>query len=159
MSAKDGSPAGRLHPLRPVPTSSKPAMLTEDLPCLSHPAYPGHPLVIAARIATMYPDLQAALIRHTAGQPPEALINSQVPGAGGNVHAALDVPGYWKKGLKDHALDYGRRYWQTSAGPFGADRVHAGELEAVAAMTRYEPFIEAWLAAGAESSTNESLPA
>ncbi len=127
-------------------------MSLDELPCLSNPAYPGHPLVVAARIATLYPDLAAAIHRHSAGQPPEALIHSQVRGAGGNVHAALDVLSYWQKGLKDHALEYGRRYWTTSATPFGPDRVHAGELEAEAVRIRYEAFIEAWLAAGVQAA-------
>lgn len=51
--------------------------------------YPGHPLVIAYLIVERYASLREALRGSTGGYP-AALVSARIPGAGGNVHAALD---------------------------------------------------------------------
>lgn len=51
--------------------------------------YPGHPLVIAYLIVGRYASLRKAL-RGSASGYPSALTSARIPGAGGNVHAALD---------------------------------------------------------------------
>lgn len=51
--------------------------------------YPGHPITIALMILNLYPTLHAAGERK--GDFPAALGDGRIPGAGGNVHTALDT--------------------------------------------------------------------
>lgn len=107
--------------------------------------YPGHPVCIAVRIMELYPSLAAALQRNEQEHPtPAALINTQVRGAGGNVHAALDLLSYWLKGHVEHALPAAHRYWTMSAGPFGDAVVAQGEAQAQAALPRFQALVVDW---------------
>ena len=54
------------------------------------PVYPGHPLVLAVLIMRIFPNLQAAGSRSESGYP-AALVDSDIPGAGCHVYAALRI--------------------------------------------------------------------
>lgn len=64
--------------------------------------YPGHPITIAYCIVRNYPSLAEALAVPEGRIYASALGDNDIPGAGGNVRAALDV---LRQAAKDEALD------------------------------------------------------
>lgn len=69
----------------------KSVILPDDVLDFSRAAiYPGHPLVLSWIIVHAYPSFkEAARVQEPSGYP-AALTSPNIPGAGGNVHAALD---------------------------------------------------------------------
>lgn len=53
--------------------------------------YPGHPITLAAFILTKYEDIDHALARESGHEYPRALEDSDIPGSGSCVWAALDL--------------------------------------------------------------------
>lgn len=72
--------------------------------------YPGHPLVIAVFIMKAFPDLQTAL------EDGKALRSQLVPGAGGNVHEAIDLLKSMDCSLRtrEGVIAAARDYWAQS---------------------------------------------
>ena len=74
--------------------------------------YPGHPITLAYLISLEYASFKAASAK-TAVNPAHALGNSNIPGAGGNVHAALNLLYRVKQQgwSLDKAFEYADKYW------------------------------------------------
>lgn len=78
--------------------------------------YPGHPVTVALCIIRHFPSLAAATNRGPADvwghAPPNALSDSTIPGAGGNVYLALDLIQVLAKGIDfDTALANADKDW------------------------------------------------
>ena len=112
--------------------------------------YPGHPVAIAAKILELYPSLEAATGRTAdlANEPlpSHAVRNAALPGAGGNVYAALDLLKYTLAGHAELARVAAEDYWKTSAQPFGEARVSRGQQEACEAAPAFEAGLRRWRA-------------
>lgn len=61
--------------------------------------YPGHPITIAWAIVNRFASLAEATTIPSPGMSPAALSSSDIPGAGGNVYAALDFLGWLQRGI------------------------------------------------------------
>ena len=71
--------------------------------------YPGHPITLAWCIINRFPDLSKAL--------EGALQSSDIPGAGGNVHRALDVLKQLHSGMPfDTVVKLADQYWDECDG-------------------------------------------
>lgn len=75
------------------------------------PVYPGHPLVLAAAIMTVFPNFLSA------NKPTEsgwcaALGDSRIPGAGDHVGAAVRCLKIGSEGgTAEQMIEYAKRYW------------------------------------------------
>ena len=91
--------------------------------------YPGHPITVALLITRTFPSFEAA----QAG----ALQSAEIPGAGGNVHQALDLLVQARGGVPlDEAFRLADRAWATCDGQ--ADGGPAGDHDS------RTHFIERW---------------
>jgi hypothetical protein len=77
--------------------------------------YPGQPLVIACYILEKYSSLDEA--NKLGDRYPNALEDSDIPGAGGNIYGAIDllykIKGTPLEDVKDLALMYSNDYWKS----------------------------------------------
>lgn len=103
------------------------------------PVYPGHPITVALEIMLAYErDVDKALAPHYRDGKVvnwhDALGNSEVSGAGGNVYLAVDLLGHLKK--KDmtltEAIEWGMKVWerQTKIGGDHRDQFEEGQEQA-----------------------------
>lgn len=81
--------------------------------------YPGHPLVIAFLMTKTYDGLSAALAP-TDHNRYHALGSQYIPGAGGNVYAAIDFLGWIRKGTFsiEESILHADKYWKSCDGMF-----------------------------------------
>jgi hypothetical protein len=75
--------------------------------------YPGHPICLAYLIMRLYPDYDTARKREDGETYCNALRDARIPGAGGNIWAAMDVLKRAKVVNPESALLYGESYWLT----------------------------------------------
>lgn len=107
--------------------------------------YPGHPTCVAILIMDKYPNLEAALRRQEGLTFGNALGDSDIPGAGGNVHGALEVLTEARKHGADAALSYGDAWWKrcASGSNFGENQA-AGLAQAEEVKAEFRSRVEAW---------------
>ncbi len=93
--------------------------------------YPGHPLTLAHLIVLSFPSLGAALHKEPDATYGVALSSGAIPGAGSNVHAALDLMRYACSLGLEAAIAWGDEYWAscTSGANFG-ERTAPGQAQA-----------------------------
>lgn len=116
---------------------------------LAEPAiYPGHPVTIALLIVEAYPSLADAERKCERTGYPAALGSADIPGAGGNVRAALRLLQSVRAGaLLAEAVEHARDYWSRCDGQATGDarlveRWRSGQEQA----DRVEPVLRAKLA-------------
>ncbi|MBB4861651.1 hypothetical protein HNP46_000462 [Pseudomonas nitritireducens] len=121
--------------------------LTDD-----HMVYPGHPLVVATVIMTLYPDFQSANKR-TELNFSEALGDNRVPGAGCHVNAAMNL---LKKGSDGESIDamveYGNWYWVEGQAGGHTKNVAAGVAQAAQIEPKFRELAATWFAPPAAKS-------
>lgn len=100
--------------------------------------YPGHPLTIAVAILEKYPSLAAA--REKGKNYPKALEDSAIPGAGGNVYAALEILNH----PVESSIDRANFIWQQECADVYADRYDKGIAEAANLVPRYIELRKKW---------------
>lgn len=100
--------------------------------------YPGHPLTIACYIMENYSSLSEA--RSKGIQHPKALEDSRIPGAGGNVYAALEILAQ----PVEESVGRANQIWQQYCGEAYADRYDEGMAEAASLASRYRELREKW---------------
>jgi hypothetical protein len=99
--------------------------------------YPGHPTVLAFLITQVFKTYEEAFVR-TESNVYAALGSMDVPGAGGNVYAALDLLGRLHDGVPPkEALYIADNFWdrQSSQTTDNTDKWRAGQSQA----ERYKP--------------------
>lgn len=113
----------------------------------SLPVYPGHPLVLAAAIMDLYPNLEAALKQVTPGCS-AALSDDRLSGAGCHMRAALTCLGMGAAGGSvGEMIDYANRYWVDGGAGGHADHVAAGVVQAEKMQPVFQRLIGPWLSA------------
>jgi hypothetical protein len=113
----------------------------------SLPVYPGHPLVLAAAIMYLYPNLEAALAQVTPGCS-AALSDDRVSGAGCHMRAALTCLGMGAAGgTVGEMIDYAQRYWVDEGAGGHVDQVEAGNMQAEKMKPVFQRLIGPWLSA------------
>jgi hypothetical protein len=83
-----------------------------------HSVYPGHPVTVAYIITQLYVSFEDATEVQEGHQYSNALGDNDVPGAGGNVSAALSFLHYLKTGILswEDAIKYADESWATCDG-------------------------------------------
>lgn len=108
--------------------------------------YPGHPVPIALLIMDKYPDLETARMRPEGSQFQNALSDNDIPGAGGNVHAALDVLECARVKGGQAAFEHGTNYWVRCASGENYGKNQAAGLEqAESIKDEFLSRVEAWV--------------
>jgi hypothetical protein len=109
--------------------------------------YPGHPVCIALLIMDKYPDFETARMRPEGSQFQNALSDIDIPGAGGNVHAALDVLERARAQGAPAAFEHGTEYWVRCASGenFGKNQA-AGLEQAEGIKDDFLSRVDAWVA-------------
>lgn len=79
--------------------------------------YPGHPTAIALVIMEKYASFAEAMHKKEGAQYPNALGDSDIPGAGGNVYSATDLLQVLVKEGPEAALEWGDQAWLRCTGP------------------------------------------
>lgn len=119
-----------------------------------HAVYPGHPIVLAYIITHVFETYEAATapsIDRWTGQPfgwCEAVGSSTVPGAGGNVHAAVDLLAAVHKGKTlDEAFAQADRMWRhcDDMGEKRPDRFYEGQAQADRIKPLLRERLSVWL--------------
>lgn len=112
---------------------------------------PGHPICIAYVIMHRYGSLEEARNRPTSEnpqaepKPPAALSDSEIPGAGGTVWAALDLLGYVSSVSLDAAIKYGNDYWRDSETREGNEKtLAAGQAQADEVLPVFREMAARW---------------
>ncbi len=102
-----------------------------ELELLGEPSvYPGHPVTIAWVIVNAFPSYEAAFAKTESGYA-AALASGDIPGAGGNVYAALDLLQRFREGVPfDDAIAYSNRVWQSYTSDGFRDRREPGQAQA-----------------------------
>lgn len=125
------------------PRQDNGAMKQEPL----NPTYPGHPLTIAVQVMRAYPSLEAATRREEPTAYPNALRDSAIRGAGGNVYAALDLLKHTLAGHVELAVADADKYWRCTAEPFGAERCEDGAHQAALLRSEFDERVSQWRSA------------
>jgi hypothetical protein len=75
-----------------------------------HAVYPGHPVTLALCIVNNFPNWEAAIVKKNDIEAAVGCI--EIPGAGGNVYAALDILSQLRKGMPfDKAMERADYVW------------------------------------------------
>jgi hypothetical protein len=108
--------------------------------------YPGHPVCIAFLIMLAYPNLESA----KAKPSPEAnygnaLSDMRIPGAGGNVHGALDLLKRATLLSPDAGFAFGEEYWRNCANGDNFGKNHdAGKAQAESIKQAFLDMAATW---------------
>jgi len=103
--------------------------------------YPGHPVTVAYLITRCFPNYKAAFQKDgTKWNYASALSSSKIPGAGGNVHAALDFLSYLRSEdiTWEGAVKWADDYWATCDGQAKGGGSYAKDKDAE------KRFIDRW---------------
>lgn len=112
--------------------------------------YPGHPLTLAWFIVNVYPSLAAATQKSARSEYSEALTNASIPGAGGNVHAALD---FLRRVIAEQtsiedAIDLANTVWARCDGQSGdarlVERFRRGQEQAACIVDKLRQKLKSW---------------
>lgn len=77
--------------------------------------YPGHPITIAYLITMKYPNFESAFVKVGKWGDAAALADCDIPGAGGNVSAALELLFWLRDGtFKKVGSKSGRKTWDVA---------------------------------------------
>jgi hypothetical protein len=121
-----------------------------------HSVYPGHPITVALMITEMFPDLESA-DRPTEHVFPAALGSQDIPGAGGNVYAALELLRSLKRGKDfEKGMADAEKQWLSQVEGYRDDRVAEGSRQAEVARGILEGRIQAWLGSARASAEPKS---
>lgn len=105
--------------------------------------FPGHPVVIACAIMTLYPNLAQVTAPATEGGSAEAMADGRVPGTGDCVRSALHA--LTSGASVSEMLETMRRYWSRSQAGGHMGNVDPGIAQAM----KFEPYfrenVETWL--------------
>lgn len=104
--------------------------------------YPGHPTTIALFIVNRFPSFAAATER--GHEYAAALESNDIPGAGGNVAAALDFLAAMIKGTMPPtaAVAYADEAWRQSC--YKAESLNPGQAQADALMPELMEKLKTW---------------
>lgn len=108
------------------------------------PVYPGHPLVVATAIMRLYPSFEEAN-KPTKHGWSEALGNSDVPGAGDHVGAAMRVLEMGAQGQSiEEMVAHASNYWVQGRAGGHVDNVEAGKQQAVKIEAAFRDMANRW---------------
>lgn len=110
--------------------------------------YPGHPITIAYLITMEYASYEDATVPTKHGWC-VAVGNSNIPGAGGNVHSAVDVLAKLKNGMSiDEVFAHADGNWSRcdSQEKSNPDRWREGQDQADLVKPKLREKIKTWLA-------------
>ncbi|MDL5034424.1 hypothetical protein QRD43_21150 [Pelomonas sp. APW6] len=110
------------------------------------PVYPGHPLVLATAIMSVFPRFEDAN-RPTEHGWCQALADSRIPGAGDHVGAAMRVLGLGASGAgTDDMVKAAMDYWDSGNAGGHHKNVEAGRAQAQAVEHRFREMAAVWFA-------------
>lgn len=110
------------------------------------PVYPGHPLVLATAIMSVFPKFSEANHPTEHGWC-QALVDSRIPGAGDHVGAAMRVLELGAKGAGvDEMVKCAMDYWASGNAGGHHDNVEAGRAQAHTAEARFRELAAVWFA-------------
>ena len=115
-----------------------------------YPVYPGHPLTLAYEIIQVFPNPEAALKTVQSGNLncPEAVADSRITGAGGEVYGACELLERARKGEPGEKLiEWADWRWTSSQAGGHVDRVEPGLAQAEKLKALFPGKLAAWLAA------------
>lgn len=107
-------------------------------------AYPGHPLIIAAMVMSLYPSMTEA------GRPceqgwAEALGDSRIPGAGCHVGAGITALRRASEGQTcDQVVEWANRYWSEGKAGGHVANVPAGLEQAKMVEPHFRRLFASW---------------
>lgn len=105
--------------------------------------FPGHPVVIACAIMTLYPNLSQVTAPATDVGSTEAMADGRVPGTGDCVRAALHA--LTSGASVSDMLEAMRRYWSRSQAGGHMGNVDPGIAQALKLEPYFRENVEAWL--------------
>lgn len=109
--------------------------------------YPGHPIVIAWIIINTFDSWTTATAKREGAQYCEALSNAEIPGAGGNVYAAIDLLSNIFKGVSyDAAFECASEWWASCDSQMTCNprRWEEGQDQADRVLERFAAKIATW---------------
>ena len=106
--------------------------------------YPGHALTLAYLVMLHYPSYEAAAVRRDDASCPDALSNSEIPGAGGCVYSALDLLKHGFTLGVEEALEFGDRRWEGETETAYKDRRQPGQAQADAIKDKFRERFARW---------------
>ncbi|UST56122.1 hypothetical protein NF681_21195 (plasmid) [Comamonadaceae bacterium OTU4NAUVB1] len=106
--------------------------------------HPGHPVVIAVLIMTKYPSLSAAREREEGADCAVVLADGDIPGAGEQVGAALDILATLPREGPDAAFARATRQWHTRTARRFRDRQLPGQTQAERFKARFFELAARW---------------
>lgn len=105
--------------------------MRDILPNGSSPVYPGHPITTAWFIVNKYPSFETASERRPEHDYMNALEDNDIPGAGSEVHAALEFLGKLNAGgLWGDAVKWADDHWSYSCAGGHGRKVAPGQTQA-----------------------------
>lgn len=107
-------------------------------------AYPGHPLVLAAAIMSIFPSYKEANAPTQYGWC-EAVGDNRIPGAGDHVYAAMRCLSIGADGgTADQMIEYAKDYWNEGGAGGHAKNIEAGKRQAEAIEPSFRELAAAW---------------
>jgi hypothetical protein len=123
--------------------------------------YPGHPVCIALLVMLKYPDLETAVAKPSEDACyGNAVSDTDIPGAGANAHAGVEVLRRARSQGAEEAFAYGETYWRECASGENFGKNHdAGQQQAESIKERFLLMADRWARAqqGAEPSSSPAL--
>lgn len=114
-----------------------------------YPVYPGHPLVVAFEIISVFPTPESALAicKDSGLNCPGAVADNRITGGGGEVHAACNLLRKAQQGMEAGELIALADQWWVSGGAGGhAKAVEPGLLQAAKLKHEFPVRLATWLA-------------
>jgi hypothetical protein len=106
--------------------------------------YPGHPLVLATAIMSIYPDFTSANGITVSGFP-QALTDNSIPGSGDHVEAALDTLELGAKGASlEEMIAFANDYWIRGKAGGHIKNVDDGSAQALAMHDAFRELVSVW---------------
>ena len=110
------------------------------------PVYPGHPLVLATAIMSVFENFDAADASTETGCC-QALADSRIPGGGDHVAAAMKVLAMGAKGgAVETMIEAAVQYWESGRAGGHAKNVEPGRAQAEIIRPYFETAAQRWFA-------------
>lgn len=125
-----------------------------------YPVYPGHPLTVAWQIMAAFPGPSEALATVTTGglNCPEAVADSRISGAGGEVHRGCDLLRKAQQGIPANELiAWADECWTNGQAGGHLKAIEPGLAQAEILKPLFAEKLAAWLSAGSVSVRKEPL--
>lgn len=106
--------------------------------------FPGHPITVAYLIMKVFPSWEAANHRPAGDDYKAALTHSGIPGAGGCVHAALDLLKRAVDTDVEAALAWGAARWRDETQTSYKDRYQPGQDQADSIASQFRELFKTW---------------